>query len=273
MAGGCPVSRESRTPPTRAMRLRSAIEKPFQAIGMGRPSRLPDFLGIGAQKSGTTWLHAQLRTHPELFLPEEKEVHYFDWNFHEPLASYGRRFEPAGGRVAGEITPGYAILPPERMRFVARTMPEVRLLYLMRDPVERAWSQVVMNAIELDGEDPAAISDETWIARLSEPRVRRRGDHLAVLEGWRRFVPEDRICIGFFEEIATCPRDLLDRVHRFLGVSPRPPVDTGVVRRGVGTSMPDPVRAALVRMLRPELEGLAARFESPAGDWLRRWCP
>ena len=262
---------EHRTPPTRSRRLRSAIEKPLQALGLGRPPRLPDFLGIGSQKSGTTWLHAQLRAHPELFLPDEKEVHYFDWNFHEPLGSYGCRFESAGRRVAGEITPGYAILPPDRIRFVSRTMPEVRLVYLMRDPVERAWSQVVMNAIEIDGEDPASISDEAWIARLGEPRVRRRGDHLAVLEAWRRFIPEDRICLGFFEEIADGPEVLLERVQRFLGVAPRPPVDTGVVRRGVGTPMPEAVREALVGMLRPELEALASRFEVPAGDWARRW--
>lgn len=265
------MSRETRTPPTRSMRLRSALEKPLQALGAARPPRLPDFLGIGAQKSGTTWLHTQLKAHPDLFLPEEKEVHYFDWHFHEPLGSYGRRFEPAGDRIAGEITPGYAILPPERIRFVARIMPSVRLVYLLRDPVERAWSQVVMNAIELDGEDAAAVPDETWIERLSEPRVRRRGDHLAVLEAWGRFIPEDRICLGFFEEIAESPAELLARVHRFLGVTPRPPVDTGVVRRGVGTPMPDAVRQALVGMLRPELEALAARFEVPAGDWMRRW--
>lgn len=262
---------ETRTPPTRRMRLRSAIEKPLQRRGFLRPRRLPDFLGIGAQKSGTTWLHAQLRDHPDLFLPDEKEVHHFDWNYARPLAEYGAIFEHAGDRVAGEITPGYAILPPDRIDFVTRIMPEVRLVYLMRDPVERAWSQVVMNAIELGGEDPASIDDATWIARLGEPRVRRRGDHLAVLEAWGRRVPADRICLGFFEEIADDPAGLLGRVHRFLGVPPRPPVETGVVRRGVGTPMPPAVRDTLVAMLRPELEALAARFETPGRDWAGRW--
>lgn len=256
---------------SRWMRIRSAIEKPLQARGVGRPSRLPDFLGIGSQKSGTTWLHRQLTAHPDLFLPGEKEVHYFDWNFQRPLSNYGAIFKAAGDRIAGEITPGYAILPPERIEFVARIMPEVRLVYLMRDPVERAWSQVVMNAIELGGEDPASIDDATWIARLSESRVRRRGDHLAVLEAWGRRVPAERICLGFFEEIADDAAGLLGRVNRFLGVAPRPPVESGVVRRGVGTPMPEAVRAALVEMLRPELKALAARFETPGRDWLARW--
>ena len=143
------------------VRLRSAIEKPLQRCGLFRPATLPSFLGIGAQKSGTTWLHARLREHPSLFLPAEKELHYFDWNFHRPLHGYARRFADAGDRLPGEITPGYGMLSPDRISFVARVLPGVRLIYLMRDPVERAWSQVVMNAIEIDGEDPDAVDHAT----------------------------------------------------------------------------------------------------------------
>jgi hypothetical protein len=247
------------------------IEKPLQARGVLRPTRLPDFLGIGAQKSGTTWLHAQLAEHPQLFLPAEKEVHYFDWNFHRPLVEYGRQFQDAGDRVAGEITPGYGILSDDRIRFVTRVMPRLRIVYLMRDPVERAWSQVVMNEIELGGVDPVSVSDDDWIARVREPRVRQRGDHLAVLDAWSRHVPEERRFIGFFEEIGADPSGLLARVHRFLGVAPRPPADTGVVRRGVRLPMPDRVREALVEMLEPELAALADRFGDPCRTWRARW--
>ncbi len=73
----------------------------MQRLGVLRPRHLPAFLGIGAQKSGTTWLHARLREHPSIYLPEEKEQHYFDWNFHRPLAEYARVFRPAGERLAG----------------------------------------------------------------------------------------------------------------------------------------------------------------------------
>jgi hypothetical protein len=247
------------------------IEKPLQVRGLCHPPRLPDFLGIGAQKSGTTWLHAQLSTHPALLLPEEKEVHYFDWKFHRPLVEYGRHFLHAGDRVAGEITPGYAILPDDRIRFVARIMPRLRILYLMRDPVERAWSQVVMNEIELGGAEPSAIDDDGWIRRLREHRVRRRGDHLAVIDAWRRHVPEERMFLGFFEDIGGDPAGLLASVHRFLGVEARPPAETGVVRRGVRIEMPERVREGLVEMLEPELRAMADRFGDPCRRWLARW--
>lgn len=258
-------------PRERWSRVRSLWEKPLQEAGWRLPSTLPAFLGIGAQKSGTTWLHTQLATHPSLFLPEEKECHYFDWNFHRPLAEYGKVFLDAGDRIPGEITPGYAILPPDRIRFVSKVMPEVRIVYLMRDPVERAWSQVVMNEIEIGGREPESIEDETWLSLLSQPRVRRRGDHAAVLDAWSRVVPSDRLLVGWFEEISEDPNGLLSRVQRFLGVDPRPASESGVIRRGRGIPMPTRVREGLVKMLMPELTVLAERFGGRCGDWLERW--
>ena len=254
------------------LRIRSIAEKPLQRLGLMRPGPLPGFLGIGAQKSGTTWLHAQLREHPSIYLPDEKEQHYFDWNFHRPLAEYARIFRSAGTRLAGEITPGYAILPDDRIEFITRVMPTVRVIYLMRDPVERAWSQTVMNAIEIGGLDPTSIDDASWLRRLGEPRVRRRGDHAAVLDAWSRRVPADRIMIGWFEEIAETPADLLRRIQEFLGVEPREPADRGVVRPGVDVPMPPGVRAGLVEMLHPELAALADRYEGRCRVWYERWC-
>ena len=254
------------------LRIRSAVEKRLQRFGAMRPRCLPAFLGIGAQKSGTTWLHARLREHPSIFLPEEKELHYFDWNFHRPLAGYALDFQDAGERLAGEITPGYAILPDDRIDFIARVMPDVRVIYLMRDPVERAWSQVVMNVVEIGGEDPAAIDDASWLRRLGDARVRRRGDHAAVLDAWSRRVPRDRIMVGWFEEIVEAPTELLARIHDFLGVERRRPVGSGVVRPGAGVPMPPGVRAGLVEMLHPELAALADRYEGRCRDWFERWC-
>lgn len=255
-------------------RIRSALEKPLQRRGLFRPPHLPRFLGIGAQKSGTTWLHAQLACHPDLFLPAEKELHYFDWNFHRPLGWYANAFSEAGERLPGEITPGYAILDPERIEFVASVLPGLRVIYLMRDPIERAWSQVVMNSIELDGEDPTTIDVDTWIDRLSEPRVIRRSDHLAVVDAWSRWIPSDRMLLGFFEEIANSPQDLLGRVHDFLGVASHPGTGVdGVVRRGVGTPMPPEVKEVLVERYTPDLRRLAERFGGVCEGWLERWNP
>ena len=66
---------------------------------------LPHFLGIGAQKAGTTWLAENLRCHPEVFLPERKELHWLDHKFERPLSDWAAHFADAGERKRGEITP------------------------------------------------------------------------------------------------------------------------------------------------------------------------
>ena len=109
----------------------------------------PDFLIIGAEKAGTTWLHDVLRAHPDLFLPDTKELHFFnrfDSNGREidtyarrGLDWYQRHFEAAErGKPAGEATPLY-LCDPAAPRRIRRTLPEARFIVLLRDPVSRTW--------------------------------------------------------------------------------------------------------------------------------------
>ncbi len=105
------------------------------------PLRLPQFLGIGAQKAGTTTLHDWLTQHPQIFLPAQKELHYFSLHFDAGLPWYAEHFAAAGpAQRCGEITPYYLFHPqaPQRIRAL---LPQVRLIVLLRDPVERALSQ------------------------------------------------------------------------------------------------------------------------------------
>ena len=104
--------------------------------------RLPDFLGLGTQKGGTTTLHQLLGLHPDVHLPDRKEVHYFDLQPEQPASWYAEQFSSARpGQHCGEITPFYLFHPevPARIRAL---LPEAKLLVLLRDPVERALSQV-----------------------------------------------------------------------------------------------------------------------------------
>jgi len=104
---------------------------------------LPTFLGIGVPKAGTTWLHAVLQSHPEVWVPERREVHYFDRHYDRGLDWY-RQFLPSqrqGSRLLaiGEVTPHYLYGDhgPERIA----GMPSIRkLIVLLRNPVDRAYS-------------------------------------------------------------------------------------------------------------------------------------
>jgi hypothetical protein len=234
---------------------------------------LPGFLGIGAQKAGTTWLHENLRCHPELFLPEQKELHYFDWSFHRPLHEYAARFEPGAGRLCGEITPGYSILEPARIRFVRRLLPELRLILLLRDPIQRAWSQALMNLVTRPGRRFAELPEEEFIRHFESPRSMARGDYATILERWSDAFPSEQLFVGFFEEIAERPRELLERILGFLGVSRH--IDFAalplhrVTNPGADLELPPRLHAVLCEIYAADLRRLALRFGAPVERWQR----
>jgi SAM-dependent methyltransferase len=101
---------------------------------------LPTFFGIGAQKAGTTTLHHLLATHPRIFVPAEKEVHYFTLHANRNLEWYTSHFAAARpDQICGDITP-YYLFHPEAARRIHELLPRVKLVALLRDPVERALS-------------------------------------------------------------------------------------------------------------------------------------
>lgn len=242
---------------------------------------LPDFLGIGAQKAGTTWLWENLRRHPEVFVPERKELHYWDNKWERPLAYYAKRFADGAGRVRGEITPAYGILPAERIRFIHRLLPDLRLVLLLRNPVDRAWSQLAME-FERAGRKPEEVPEDELVAFACSERALRRGDYAGILERWLAVFPEEQLLVGFFEEIREEPRTLLRRVFAHLGVDADPdwdrfapdqvivPGSDGVptLRAAADTpACPAALREVLERRYQPDLARLAARFGAPVERW------
>lgn len=108
---------------------------------LGAPWReLPAFLIIGTQKGGTTSLHDLLDHHPDVAMSVPKEVHYFDLNYRRGERWYRAAFAfPRAGRVCGEATPFYLLHPHVPPR-VARDLPDVKLVAMLREPVARTYS-------------------------------------------------------------------------------------------------------------------------------------
>lgn len=232
---------------------------------------LPNFLGIGGQKCGTTWLHANLAKHPELYLPPEKEIHYFNRRIHKRLQYYSSRFEAGRDRVRGEINPGYCLLTERRVAYVHRLMPELKIVFLMRNPMDRAWSQAVMNLAKFKGRKFEEVPEAEFVEHVSHSRTAIRNEYLEMLGRWRRFYPPERFCYGFFEEISEKPQDLLRRVFRHLGVTED--VDWAtfpfneVINKGEGRPMPPRVREILSEIYREPIERLHAEFGEPVARW------
>jgi hypothetical protein len=245
--------------------------------------RLPAFLGIGAAKAGTTWLHHNLAAHPGLFLPKVKEVHYFCHRYHRSLAWYARHFQEAGERVAGEITPNYGSLPESRIEVVSRLMPEAKLLMMIRNPVDRAWSHAQMRLLRQDRRDPASLSDRDWIRHFRSDSSMSSGDYLGIIDRWLAHYPEDRLWLVTFDEMQSDPKGLLISAFRHLGVSTEVDWDRlpwGVVidrgigregdlvgRRGSGDAIPARLREYLGEMYAPAIARLRSRFGDRVAAW------
>jgi len=188
----------------------------------------PDFLGIGAQKAGTTWLHHNLQKHPEIWVPTREvlpkgktEVHYFDKRIDEGLLddrSYALLFERGRGRITGDITPAYSILDERRIHHACSLMPDAKIIFLMRNPIERTWSQAVQH-FDRRKVTVQSLSESRLRDFFNLKGVRLRSDYRHILENWQKFYPEEQIFVGFLEDIHFHPGRFLRRLYRFLRTS------------------------------------------------------
>jgi hypothetical protein len=241
-----------------------------------------DFLGIGAPKAGTTSLHEYLRTHPELFLPEVKEQPFFtrDSEYEEGWDSFARvafHGAPAGRRY-GKITPHYMGGPVEwtdstaeaaageaasavTARRIAEEFPDVKLIAMLRDPVERAISSYWQTTVL--GDDARALDDalegELEPEALEAARARPADGHQHVVAGeygriladYLRFFPRDRVFVGSMTVLEREPLELLGAVFRFLGVDDaHVPPNLGVRYQVRGTGRRIPLVAAVPRVVK-----------------------
>jgi hypothetical protein len=175
----------------------------------------PNFIGIGAQRCGTTWLDVQLRRHPDIYLPtRRKEVHYFDQYYDRGPAWYQASFpadKVAGFTAVGEITPKYLFdrQAPARIKL---EFPDARLIAILRNPVERAYSQFGLYVARYGQAD----GFERFLA--NNPEAIDRGLYHDQLQRYFALFPRRNILVLLFEEVMAYRVAALDQVCAFLGV-------------------------------------------------------
>jgi hypothetical protein len=190
-------------------------------------SPLPRFLVIAPPKTGSTWLADNLRCHPQLFVPAIKEVRFFSLLFKWlDLDWYASHFEQAEGRVAGEATPSYAAASEECIHWIRDLVPGMKLIFLMRDPVSRAWSHAKHMHRYREGcfddctTPLAKLGVERWLQHMAGEWPLVMGDYLGQLRRWLKVFPREQVFVGFFDSITGEPGTLLRRIFEFLGVDP-----------------------------------------------------
>lgn len=211
----------------------------------------PDFLILGPQRTGTTWLATNLRHHPEIFMPNQKELYYFstvdnprkrhfvsdrlEWylsNFHEPIYAIARkevemliRFRiPYSPKMRGEGTATYAAgISDAVMKELVTLNPDIKCILMIRNPVKRAWAHAkkdlmnvsYMNATKRDVE---ACSQNELLDFIHSSYQVSCGKFRDQINRWNSYLKPGNLFLGFFDDLTEDPVDLLSSVYDFLGV-------------------------------------------------------
>jgi hypothetical protein len=243
----------------------SRIDRAIRLRWRGLLPPLPTFLLIGAPQSGTRWLFLQLIRHPDVAVPR-KEVRYFSDFPYRSLRWYGSFYKGLERTTArGDMTPGYYRLTPEYIRLVKDLMPEARLLFLARDPVERAWS--AYRRLRPDGEPATLASVERILTRERDRSApgwiagSEHGRYAAGVANWLEVFAREQLLVVPFDRIRTDPNGVVHDVLVHVGVDPaRYPweqLSRGKVNANPPAPVPGDVRAYLSQHFAGERDALA----------------
>lgn len=212
----------------------------------------PDFVGIGAPRSGTSRWFWLLQERPGVVAsPAGKETHYFDrfWR-REDDGDYGSLFPRPSGAVIGEWTPSYldSFHTPRMLR---ESAPDARLLVILRDPLERLYSALATTGPPWDFSN---VHHQIW-----------RGLYAQHLTRWLSEFDRDRILILQYECCVADPQEQFDRTCAFLGLEPFVPKALHAVRNPAAGPKPT-VSDALVDGVRAAYGADAARLAALCPD-------
>jgi len=145
-----------------------------------------------------------------------KEVHYWDRRRRRGLEWYSQLFADAS-RVNGDMTPAYGILPVEIIREIHDSFPHLRLIYMIRNPIERAWSAARM-ALRRAEMLHAEASDQWFIDHFNSRGSLARGDYEACIRRWRGVFPPGQLLIVRYEQVGEDPVAVANSCLNHVGV-------------------------------------------------------
>jgi hypothetical protein len=288
------------------------------------------FVGIGAQKAGTTWLYEYINSHPDCRLSSMKEMNYFNsfkkgefeirrrrverrrkfaysfgwkqalyWTGLKRYHGYTVRehlallddfeallakddldaqayaamlLQHAGNaRIFGEVTPGYSQLPKDELANLYGAFPKTRMIYLMRDPVERLWSNAKMRSRNHRNTDTRSAKDV--MASMSSrdiPGATGRSDYRSAILNLDAVAPADHVHYEFFETLFSKDgaESARNRICDFLEISQFHPASVERVKNpGQSLPLPDDLAKEALSWLRPQYEYIRDRFGGLPAAW------
>jgi hypothetical protein len=253
---------------------------------------LPDFLIIGTQRGGTTSLYKYLVQHPNLSRALTKELRFFDLNYQRGLPWYRSRFPSRRRRemserrgaelMVGEASPDYLFHPLAAAR-VAHDLPHAKLIVLLRNPIDRAFSHywhqfkrghetltfdqaVAAEPDRLAGELDRILADPSYVSyERHHHSYLARGIYVDQLAAWMELIPRDRFLIERSEDLFQDPRAVFKRALEFLGLPDHDLTEYETFNAFSSGQMELALRARLVEYFRPHNQRLEAMLGRALG--------
>jgi hypothetical protein len=187
-----------------------------------------------------------------------------DWNWYEAI------FPNDANLICGEVCPGYACLPEDVIERIVERNAAIKVIYLLRDPVDRAWSSIAMHFRKKPGSDVSDVGADELVAFLMRRKSLAHCQYAENIARWREHVPAQQLYFGFFERIAAEPGAYLTEVLRFLGYTATPNLDAAVepVNAGRGERIERAIEQRIARALAPQADAMHRMF---ANAYTERW--
>lgn len=249
---------------------------------LGQERLVPDFMIIGAQRCGTSYLYGELIKHPQIAPALKKEVHFFDLQYRNGVAWYRAHFPAwpatqscARNFMTGEASPYYLFHPHVPQR-VAALVPRVKLIVLLRNPVDRAYSHYhhevrkgfeslpFQAAIEREPERVLAetkkvLEDEAYCSfNHRHYSYLSRGVYVDQLKSWMNIFPKAQLLLLKSEDFYQDPPSVMKQITDFLHVPPWEPEAYKQSKYPPYPKMDAPIRASLIDYFEPHNQRLYA---------------
>ena len=183
-------------------------------------SRLPDFICVGPQRTGTTWLHNVMA--PHLSLPVDiKETDFFLRNYPKGMRWYLSFFRSNPGAIRGEVDPNYFGEDLARER-IANDIPHAKIVVTLRDPTDRAYSSY--RVMRRDAWTSVGVEETVAANRI----IRESSRYAHHLVQWQKSFGAERVLVCFYDDLEQSPQAFLDRITDFLG-APRINVEGSLI--------------------------------------------
>lgn len=262
-------------------------------------SKFPNFLVLGPQRTGTTWLSENLRLHPEVFFTDPKEIYFFntlnelnnplhqsddlDWylslfkpNFKEYLKNivlfqkYQKYSEFCQPKIRGEGTACNATLCREIIEEIVAINPDIKCILTIRNPVMRAWAHAKKDLLNSSNRELEEVSDREFEEFFRHNYQLACGHYTTIINNWTSYLKEGNLLIVFFDEISEAPKELLLRVFDFLEISTNLKyIDRLKIQRKIEATdtkkkerkLPHKYKIILEEIFKEELMNLKQRFD------------